>query len=98
MREAEALYWKDKFENANSSGDFWRVVWEMHGKLKARVGAIRNENGNIIIIAKDKAESFNHFFSTVGEKLADAIIPDYSLNIFHHIYQVSPTTQSILRR
>ena len=32
MREAEALYWKDKFENANSSGDFWKVVREMQGK------------------------------------------------------------------
>ena len=64
-------------------------------------GPIRNENGNIIINAKDKAESFNHFFSTVGEKLADAIIPDNSLNILHHIYQVSPTIEplkSILRR
>ena len=45
MREAdhEALYWKDKFENANSSGDFWRVVREMQGKVKASVGAIMNE-------------------------------------------------------
>ena len=67
----------------------------MQGKLKASVGAIRNENGNININAKDKAESFNHFFYTVGKKLADAIIPDNSLNIFHHIYQVSPITESL---
>ena len=71
------------------------LVREMQGKLKARVGAIRNENGNIIINAKDKADSFNHFFSTVGEKLADAIIPDNSLNIFHHIYQVPPTMEPL---
>ena len=43
----------------------------MQGKAKPSVGAIRNENENIIINAKDKAESFNKFFSTVGEKLAD---------------------------
>ena len=67
----------------------------MQGKLKFRVGAIRNENGNIIINAKDKEESFNHFFSTVDEKLADAIIPGNSLNIFHHIYQVSPTIEPL---
>ena len=59
------------------------------------MGEIRNENGNIIINAKDKTESFNHFFSTVGEKLEDAIIPDNSLNIFHHIYQVSPTIEPL---
>ena len=95
MRDAEALYWKDKFENANSSGDFWRVVREMQGKAKPSVGAIRNENENIIINAKDKAESFNQFFSTAGEKLADVIIPDNSFNIFHHIYQVSPTIEPL---
>ena len=51
MRDAEALYWKDKFENANSSGDFWRVVREMQGKAKPSVGAIRKENENIVINA-----------------------------------------------
>ena len=94
MREAEALFWKNKFENANSLGNFWRVVREMQGKLKVRVRAIRNENGNFIINAKGKAESFNHLFSTV-EKLADAIIPGNSLNIFHHMYQVSPTIEPL---
>ena len=95
MREAEALYWKDKFENANSSGDFWRVVREMQGKVKANVGAIRNENENIIMNAKDKAEGFNQFFSTVGEKLADVIIPDNSFHILHHAYRVSPTIEPL---
>ena len=95
MRDAEALYWKDKFENANSSGDFLRVVREMQGKAKPSVRAIRNENENIIINAKDKAESYNQFFSTVGEKLADVIIPDNSFNIFHHIYKVSPTIEPL---
>ena len=76
--------------------DFWRVVREMQGKAKPSVGAIRNENENIIINAKDKAESFNKFFfSRVGEKLADVIIPDNSFNIFHHIYQVSPTIEPL---
>ena len=67
----------------------------MQGKAKASVGAIRNENENIIINAKDKSESFNQFFSTVGDKLADVIIPDNSFNIFHHIYQVSPTIEPL---
>ena len=37
-REAEAEYWDDKFKNANSSSDFWRVVREMQGKSKSSVG------------------------------------------------------------
>jgi len=65
----------------------------MQGKLKVRVRVIRYENRNNII--KDKAESFNHFFSTVDEKLADAITPGNSLNIFHHLYQVSPTIEPL---
>ena len=32
MRAAEAEYWTDKFRNANSSSDVWRVVGEMQGK------------------------------------------------------------------
>jgi len=68
-REAEAEYWNDKFKNANSSSDFWRVVREMQGKSKSSVGAIKNEDGNIITNAKDKAESLNHFFSKVGKDL-----------------------------
>ena len=67
----------------------------MQGEVKASVGAIRNEKENIIINAKDKAESFNQFFSAVGEKLADVIDPDNSFNIFHHIYQVSPTIEPL---
>lgn len=69
MREAEIEYWKDKFENANSSGNFWRVVREMQGKSKGHMGAIKNEDGHIIINVKEKVESFNHFFSKVGEIL-----------------------------
>ena len=79
MREAEAEYWKDKFENANSSSDFWRVVCEMQGKSKGSVGAFKNEDGNIITNAKDKAESLNHFFSKAGESLANDIVLDNSV-------------------
>ena len=95
MREAEAEYWKDKFENASSSSDFWRVVREMQGKSKGSVGAIKNEDGNITTNAKDKAESLNHFFSKVGESLANDIVLDNSVNEYHHIYQVTPTAEPL---
>ena len=66
----------------------------MQGKSKGSVGAIRND-GNIIINAKDKAESFNHFFSKVGERLGDDNFSDNCHNKFQHIYQVTPTTEPL---
>ena len=46
--------------------EVWRVVRKMQGKSKGSVGAIKNEDGNIITNAEDKAESLNHFFFKVG--------------------------------
>ena len=88
IREAEAEYWKDKFENTKSSGDFWNVVREMQGKRKCNIGAIKGENGNIITDAKEKAESFNQFFAKVGENLAAKIqvdLPDNENEYIHHV-------------
>lgn len=67
----------------------------MQGKSKSSVGAIKNEDGNIITNAKDKAESLNHFFSKVGERLANGILLDNSVNEHHHIYQVTPTAEPL---
>ena len=35
-REAEAEYWDDKFKNANSSSDVWRVVREIQRAVWAQ--------------------------------------------------------------
>ena len=70
----------------------------MQGKLKV---TIKNDDGNIIINTKDKAASFNHFFSKVDENLAGVTFPDNCRNKFHHINQVSlplSLSKSILRR
>ena len=45
VTEAEAEYWKDKFMNTKSSGDFWNVVREMQGKGNCNLGEIKEENG-----------------------------------------------------
>ena len=49
----------------------------------------------IITNAKDKAESSNHFFSKVGERLANDILLDKSVNVYHHIHQVTPTVEPL---
>ena len=59
------------------------------------MGPIKNEDGNIITNAKDKAESLNHFFSKVGERLGNGIVLDNSVNEHHHIYQVTPTDEPL---
>lgn len=67
----------------------------MQGKSKGSVGAIRNDDGNIIINAKDEAECFNHVFSKVGKRLANDIFSDNCFNKFQHIYQVTPTIEPL---
>ena len=37
----------------------------------------------------------NHFFSKVGESLANDIVLDNSVNKYHHIYQVTPTAEPL---
>ena len=67
----------------------------MQGKSKGSMGAIKNDDGNIISNAKDKAESLNHFFSKVGERLANDILLDKSVHENHHIGQVTPTAEPL---
>eukprot|EP00795_Rhopilema_esculentum_P013179 gene13179-3980_t len=61
FRQTEADYWKHKFENANSSGEFWKIVRETKGQKKANIGPIRGEEGVILTNNNEKAESLNQF-------------------------------------
>ncbi|PFX24185.1 hypothetical protein AWC38_SpisGene11242 [Stylophora pistillata] len=67
----------------------------MQGKSKGSVSAIKNEDGIITINVKDKAESFNDFFSKVGERLANDILTDTSANEHQHVYQTTPTIEPV---
>ena len=49
LRKAEAAYWINFFENANSPGDFWKVTNRILKKSKIKkCGPIQDNNGNII--------------------------------------------------
>ena len=70
-RKKEAEYWKGKFEQAHCAADFWKTVKSMQRKQKEnKIGPIEGENGQILLDDTENANSMNHFFAPVGEKLA----------------------------
>ena len=72
-RTTEAQYWKTKFENAENSASFWKTVKAMNGKQKQKqIGPIKADNNQILTADIDMANCLNLYFSTVGEKLAEA--------------------------
>ena len=92
MREAELSYWKQEFAKAETSKDFWEVVNKAQGKIKSKViGTIVNKNGDILTSDKEKAESTNEYFTSIGQELAPEFSSDNKNNM-NFIYRVSPTT------
>eukprot|EP00112_Aurelia_sp_Birch-Aquarium-sp1_P003158 Seg1353.5 transcript_id=Seg1353.5/GoldUCD/mRNA.D3Y31 product="hypothetical protein" protein_id=Seg1353.5/GoldUCD/D3Y31 len=61
-RKKEAEYWKGRFEQADCAADFWKTVKSMQGKRKdTKIGPIKGENGQILLVDTEKASSLNHF-------------------------------------
>ena len=49
LRKAEAEYWINLSENANSPGDFWKITNCILKKSKInKCGLIQDNNGNVI--------------------------------------------------
>ena len=91
FRQAEADYWKYKFENANGSGEFWKIVREMKGQKKGNIGSIREKEGVILNDDKEKAEILNQCFAEIGQKLATNIQPDALFGEEQHFHRITPT-------
>ena len=95
MREAELSYWKQEFAKAEISKEFWKVVNKVQGKIKSKViGTIVNKDGDILTSDKEKAESINEYFTSIGHELASEFSSDNKNNM-NFIYRVSPTTTRI---
>ena len=95
MREAELSYWKQEFAKAETSKDFWKVVNKAQGKIKSKViGTIVNKDGDVMTSDKEKAESINEYFTSIGKELASEFSSD-NRNNMNFIYRVSPTTTRI---
>ena len=96
LRKAEAGYWKGKVENVRNSSEFWKVIKEMQGKTKkSHIGPILNDNHELVTSEKEKAECFNDYFSTIGEKLNTDLGPPQNFDPLQHVYRVTPIMQDI---
>ena len=72
-RKTEAQYWKTKFEQTDNPASFWKMVKTMNGVQKQKqIGPIKGDNNQILTADIDMANCLNLYFSTVGEKLAEA--------------------------
>ena len=57
IRKAEAGYWKEKIEKVRNSGEFWKILKEMQGKIKkAQIGPILKDN--LEVVMKKKGRTF----------------------------------------
>ena len=71
LRKAEINYWKNEFQKATNSKDFWRTVKKVQKKqVNKKIGPIEDGNANIVTDDGVKAELMNDFFCTIGDKLA----------------------------
>lgn len=67
LREAETNYWRQEFNNTESSKDSWELVARITHKNKLNnIGPLADNQGNMILDDKNKAEDF----VTVGPNLA----------------------------
>ena len=74
MRKAETNYWKEEFQKATDSKDFWRTVKKVQKKrANNKIGPIEDESGTVETRDTVKAELMNNFFTTIGEKLANEL-------------------------
>ena len=94
IRKAEAAYWINLFENANSPGDFWKVTNRILKKSKIKkCGPIQDNNGNIITASEQKADYFNDFFLNIALDVTRDLsqLPSDTTTF---IYKVCPTMSS----
>ena len=55
VRKAEATYWKDRFEEASSSREFWQLVSKLRGKtINANISGLKGENRNMKVLDQEK--------------------------------------------
>ena len=96
LREAEANYWRQEFNNTESRKDFWQLVAKIiHQKKVNNIGSIADDQGNMIFNDKIKAEAMNDSFVAVGPNLASKINPIPHFQDVGHIYRITPTLPGV---
>ena len=85
LRNAEGLYWKERFAECNDSKSFWKTVAEATGKHRScKIGILKGAHNEDLVDDYEKAERLNSFFINVGKELAEKLPSADNLN--QHIY------------
>ena len=79
LRKAKQIYYESKFkENQNNPKKTWNIISELMGKNTDPSNSpqqLKNDKDETVVDDKNKAEILNKFFSEIGIKLKNAIIP-----------------------
>ena len=95
LRKAKSDYWKSKFDNSNSTKEFWSLVKSFQGKqTKSKVGPIKDDEGNILTCDSNKANILNKYFATISKKMSD-LLPTPQLNNVE-VNNATPKCSSII--
>jgi hypothetical protein len=73
LKSAEALYWKELLgEQQKGSSNYWKIIKKITNsdQKHKRMGPIKDNSGKTILDGKEKCNTMNCFFSSVGENLA----------------------------
>ena len=76
IRKARENYYKNALENDNKNVNLWKITNEMLNNKTEITGpdVIQNNDGTLLYDDKSKAELFNTYFSTIGEKMNSKIV------------------------
>eukprot|EP00112_Aurelia_sp_Birch-Aquarium-sp1_P010550 Seg2249.2 transcript_id=Seg2249.2/GoldUCD/mRNA.D3Y31 product=Fibropellin-1 protein_id=Seg2249.2/GoldUCD/D3Y31 len=73
LRKAESKYWRQEFEKAGNSKEFWQTVKRVERKKVIKRLGPEDENCQIHTEDASKAEVLNTFCSNVGQELAEKL-------------------------
>ena len=74
VRLSKTNYYLNMFNEVKSCKSYWELVKKATNKSSSKpVLGIKGLDGKIITSDQEKADIFNELFSTIGEKLADAL-------------------------
>ena len=79
LRCAKSKYYHDEFKKySGNTKETWKALAKLMNtniQKDSITNKLKNDNGDTLINDKDIAESFNHYFSNIGEKLKSQINP-----------------------
>ena len=74
VRKAKGNYYKSLFDEEKNTSVYWKLIKKATDfKNLGNITAMRNTDGSLVIINKEKAEALNEYFANVGDNLANRL-------------------------